>query len=327
MKNIQRIEISSRTIIFTVFLLLLLKLLWQVRDLIFSLFIAFIIMSAVKPIILYLERFKIPRFFSILFIFLSFFFIFGYFVYWLLPSFIMELIGFFKNFPQVLERLIPNIDYYINFSNFTQYLPNATNQFFNLIGNIFNNTIFIISTLFFSFYFSLEENFIKKFLVNFFSEEKAEKVALIFEKIEKRLQSWFWGELFLMFIVGGLTYVGLSLIGVKHALFLAIIAGLLEVVPNLGPVLSAIPAVIIGLSQSYFLGLSTVALYFIVQQLENNLIVPLIMKKAVGLNPIITLIALIIGGRIGGVLGILLAIPFTLFLETLLLSVIKAELK
>ncbi len=327
MKNTIKIEISSKTIIFTVFFLLLLKLLWEIRDVLFSLFIAFIIMSAVKPLVVRLSKIGIPKFFSALIIFLLIMMVISYGFYWFLPAFISELVIFVKTLPLNLEKLFPNFVDFINLSSLTQYLPNITNQFFTLIKNIFSNAIFIISTIFFSFYFTLEEDFIKKLLIVFFEEKKAQKTALIFEKIENRLQGWFWGELILMIIVGVLTFIGLNLIGVKHALFLAVIAGLLEVVPNLGPVLSTIPALIIALGQSYFLGLSTIALYFIIQQLENNLIVPLVMRKAVGLNPIVTLIALLVGGRIGGVLGVILAIPLTLFFETLILEIIKNQNK
>lgn len=325
MKNIEKVEISSRTIIFTIFFLILLKLLWMVRDVLFSLFIAFIIMSAIKPVVLRLRKIGVPNFFSVLIVFLMFLFLISYGLYWFLPPFISDLVVFARILPSNLEKIFPNITYFINFSSLTQYLPDITNQFFNLIKSIFSNAIFLISTIFFSFYFTLEEDFIKKFLIVFFEEKKAHNTALIFEKIEKRLQAWFWGELALMTIVGVLTFIGLNLIGVKHALFLAVVAGLLEVVPNLGPVLSTVPALIIALGQSYFLGLSVVALYFVVQQLENNLIVPLVMKKAVGLNPIITLIALLVGGRVGGVLGVLLAIPLTLFFETLILEIIKNQ--
>ena len=128
-----------------------------------------------------------------------------------------------------------------------------------------------------------------------------------------------------MTMVGLLTFIGLSLIGVRYALPLSIIAGLLEVVPNLGPTISTIPSFLVALTQSYFLGFSTIALYFIVQQLENHIIVPMVMKKAVGLNPIITLIALIIGGKVGGAVGVVLAIPFTLFAETLLIEFMRLK--
>jgi len=128
-----------------------------------------------------------------------------------------------------------------------------------------------------------------------------------------------------MIIIGVLTYIGLTLLNIKYALALSLIAGLLEIVPVLGPVLSSIPAIIIGLSDSMFSGLAVIALYFVIQQAENQIIVPYVMKKAVGLNPIIILSALIIGGRVGGVLGILLAIPITLFVESVLIEYFRSE--
>ena len=207
----------------------------------------------------------------------------------------------------------------------TSYLPDITSQVFNFAKNFFSNTIFGISTLFFGFYFLLEEDFIRSFLIRFFEEKKTQTAVNIFNRIEKRMSSWFWGEMTLMIVVGLLSFIGFSLAGIKYALPLAVLAGLLEIVPNLGPTIAAIPAILIGLSQSYFMGLVALAISFLVQQLENNVIVPTIMKKATGLNPIFILIALIIGGRIGGVLGVVLALPVTLILETLLIEIIKQQ--
>jgi predicted PurR-regulated permease PerM len=128
-----------------------------------------------------------------------------------------------------------------------------------------------------------------------------------------------------MVIVGSLNYIGLTLIGIKYALPLAVLAGLLEVVPNLGPTIAAIPAVLVGFSQSPFLGVSALAVAVLVQQLENNLIVPLVMKKAVGLNPIITLMAFIIGGKLAGVLGVLLSVPVVVVLKTFFLEFLNKK--
>jgi predicted PurR-regulated permease PerM len=207
----------------------------------------------------------------------------------------------------------------------SQQIPNLTNQFLGLASNVFSNTIFIISTLFFGFYFTLQENLLKGILARFFSAEKIRQVTAIVEKAEVRMSAWVWGEITLMTIVGVMTFVGLSLIGIRYALPLAVLAGLLEAVPNLGPTLSAIPAALIGFSQSYFMGFATIALFFIVQQVENNVVVPIVMKRAVGLNPIVTLIALIIGGKLAGIIGVLLAIPVTLFIETVLVEILKHQ--
>jgi len=213
----------------------------------------------------------------------------------------------------------------MDLSFMTQYIPNITSEVFNFARYIFSNAVFTISTIFFGFYFLVEENPMKNFLTQFFSDEKTNRVVSIFEKVEKRMNAWFWGEAVLMVLVGLLTFLGLNLIGMKYALPLAVLAGLLEVVPNLGPVISAVPAALVCFSQSYMMGIAALALAFIVQQLENNLIVPFVMKKAVGLNPIITLIALVVGGKLAGVLGVLLAIPISLFVETVLVEILATK--
>jgi len=322
MDKIYKIEISAKTIIFTVFFLLLLQLLWTVKALVFSLFVAFIIMSALDPMVDFLERLKIPRVLSSLLIIIALLFLVGGLLVSVFPPLIIQTSLLFKNLPAVLEGISPSLgkdllDY------FSQYLPNITGQAFGLISGLFSNAIFVFSTLFFTFYFLVEKTFLDLFLIKFLEEKEVHKVRVFFDRIKVKLSSWFWGELTLMIVVGTMTYLGLLLMDVPYSLPLAVIAGLLEVVPNLGPVLSSVPAFFVGLSQSYFLGFSVLALYFIVQQLENNLIVPMVMKKAVGLNPIVTLTVLIIGGQLSGIAGALLAIPITLFIETLILELVK----
>ena len=324
MKENYKIEISSRTIVFTVLFLLLLKFLWIIQDVIFSLFIAFIIMSALKPYVSFLEKNKIPRFIAAFFVYAIFLTFFFSILFLALPPLIIESTLLFRTLPSILERLAPNTMALLNLDSVFQYLPNVANQFFSIVTGIFSNTVFFISTLFFSFYFLLEENVIRKIISRFFSEEKSRTALIVFDKAEKRLNAWFWGEITLMTLVGLLTFIGLNLIGIRYALALAVLAGLLEAIPNLGPTISSIPAIILGFAVSPVMGVTALALYFIIQQLENNLIVPVVMKKAVGLNPIITLIALLIGGKIGGVLGVLLAIPITVFVETVLIEIINA---
>ena len=112
-----------------------------------------------------------------------------------------------------------------------------------------------------------------------------------------------------MFIIGLIIFIGLSLLQVKYALILALLAGLFEIIPWLGPWMAGTTAVVLSFFQSPFLALLVVILYIVVQQLENNLIVPQVMKKAVGLNPVVVILALLIGGSIAGVLGAVLAVP------------------
>ena len=121
-----------------------------------------------------------------------------------------------------------------------------------------------------------------------------------------------------MFIVGIMSYIGLIFLGVEFAIPLAFIAGLLEVIPNVGPTLSMIPAILVALGTSPVLALAVFALYFVIQQLENTIIVPKVFSKAVGISPLIVIVSLMIGFKIAGVSGAILSLPTVLFLEIII---------
>lgn len=317
-----KVEISRKTIIFAVIFIIFLYFLWIVKDLILSLLIAFILMSALRPGVKVLEARGVPRRLGVIVVYFSFLLIFIYLFSIVIPPIVSETTSLVKSLPEILRGFLsPQVITWLQLESLTQYIPNVTREAFEIVSGIFSNIFFIVTTLVFGFYFLLEENIIRRFIMRFFEDKKTENIILVFENAEKRMSSWFWGEITLMFVVGLLTFIGLNLIGMKYALALAVLAGLLEVVPNLGPILSAIPAILIGLSVSYLTGIATLALYFIVQQLENTVIVPFVMKRAVGLDPIVTLIAIIVGGKIGGVLGVLLAIPIVLFVGTFLMEI------
>ncbi len=324
--NNHKVEISFKTILLTTLFLLGLYFLWVIKDLIFSLFIAFIIMSALRPPVNALVKKKVPRLLAAILVFVVFIFFFAFLISLIIPPIVSETTNLIISLPAILRNVNPALYSYLNLGSMTQYVPNVTSQIFKIATGLFSNLVFVISTLFFSFYFLLEENIIRRFLMKFVAEEKAHRMSETIKMAERRMSSWFWGELQLMTVVGCLSFIGFNLIGLKYALPLAVLAGLLEVVPNIGPILAAVPAVLIGFSQSYIQGFAAVILAIVVQQLENNLIVPIVMRNAVGLNPIVTLVALIIGSRVvGGVLGVLLAIPAFLFIETIVTDYFKGK--
>ncbi len=320
------ISISLKSILLFTLIPLGIYLLWLVRDLIFSLLIGFILMSALKPGVTYMVKIKIPRTLAVILIYLLFIlFIIALFSL-IIPPIIYETSLLLSSLPYAIENILPQVSDYIKITDLKGYVPNVTNNIFGIVSSIFSNALFVVTTLFFGLYFLLEENLLDKSLRRYVSSKTADRVTSILTKAEKRMSSWFWGELTLMTVVGVLTFIGLELIGLgRYAVPLAVLAGLLEVVPNIGPVVSSIPAILLGFVSSSFIGFLAMALYVVVQQLENTLIVPMIMKKAVGLNPILTLVALILGGRLGGILGILLAIPLFLFIETIVNEVLHQK--
>jgi predicted PurR-regulated permease PerM len=121
-----------------------------------------------------------------------------------------------------------------------------------------------------------------------------------------------------MSVVGLGTYVGLFLIGVPFALPLALLAGILEIIPFLGPIFSAIPAILIGFGVSPLVGLGVAAVAFLVHQLEGYILVPKIMEKSVGVSPLVVLISLAIGAKLAGIMGVIVSVPLVITLEVLM---------
>ncbi len=310
-----RIEISPRTIVFTVFFLLGLQLLWMVKELVLSLLLAFILMSALDPWVSALKKRRVPRAVSAVAIYVLLIFLLGYLFSWIIPPVAEQTGQLFRSLPYLAKRLNPNLGQYFAIDYWTKNLPILTSNAFLIVREVFSNLLLILSTIFFSLYLLIDQDLIKRFVLRFVNKKDEKKFAAILDRSERKMRAWFWGEIILMITIGTMTFVGLNLIGVPYALPLAIIAGLLEIIPFFGPVISAIPAFIVASASTLFLGVVTVFLYFVVQQLENQIVVPLVMRRVVGLNPIVTLVVLIIGGTLFGLLGVFLAIPLTLLIE------------
>lgn len=316
----QKIEISIKTILFGFMAFFLVKFAWEMRDLLLSLFIGYIIMSAAKQPVETLVKKGVSRGVAVFIVFLSFFIVIGFIFSWIIPPFINETALFINHFPRIIENVRATLPVNINSLPLTQYIPNITTNFISVIGSVFSNVTFFATTIFFSIYLTLDSGMTTALFSRFIDKKNLERIEKIEKKIEERLGMWLLGELFLMLIIGTVSYVGFLLLGVRYALPLGIIAGLLEAIPNIGPTIAAVPAFLVGFSQTPLLGLFTIFLAVGLQQFENHIIVPLVMKRVVGLHPILTLIVLIVGGRYAGVLGILFAIPLALVVETIILG-------
>ena len=121
-----------------------------------------------------------------------------------------------------------------------------------------------------------------------------------------------------MLAIGLGTYIGLLLIGIPFAIPLAILAGIFEIIPFLGPIISAIPAILIGFGISPLIGLAVLAMAFLVHQLEGYVLVPKIMEKSTGVSPLVILIAITIGAKLAGIMGVIISVPFVITLKVFL---------
>jgi predicted PurR-regulated permease PerM len=149
----------------------------------------------------------------------------------------------------------------------------------------------------------------RRFVHDVVPEGQQEFSINLIDKIQKKMGQWVLGQLILSLSIFVVTFIGLSLLHVKYALFLAMLAGLLEVIPYIGPVLSAVPAIFFAIIQSPTLGVAVLVLYILVQKAEGYILVPKIMQKKVGVSPLVVLVAILVGFKLGGILGLLLAVP------------------
>ena len=264
-----KIEISIKTIVFAVTLLAGLWLFLQIRDIVFLIFIAFLLMTAIHPLVVFLERLRMPRVVGILLVYAVVFGFFGASLVGAVPALIVQSTRLVQELPGFAARVLPywNIDV----STISQQIAPIGESVVKVTLGIFSNFVTVVTVLAFTFYFLMERSHADDILRNIIGETAGTQVITILRAIERRLGAWVRGELLLMSFVGIFCFVGLTMLHVEFALPLAILAGLLELVPMIGPTVSAIPAVLVALAVSPFLALSVAALYIIVQQVENNI--------------------------------------------------------
>lgn len=321
----KKIEISHRTIVFTVFFLILLWLVWQIRQIIIGLFVSLVLMAAINPAIDKMEKMKIPRVLGIVLIYILIFAVVGLIIAGVIPPLVDQTSALISRAPKFIENLgIPTIDQRIIESQIQQ-LGSIPANLVKISVNIFANLITVFALLVITFYLLLERKNLNRYLHILFGGDGERKAAIFIDQVEEKLGSWVRAELTLMAIVGVMSYLGLRLLGIDFALPLALLAGILEIIPNIGPVVASIPAILAGLVISPLMALAVAALYFLIQQVENTLIVPQVMAREAGVNPLITIISLAIGFKLGGVVGAVLAIPMVLLIQIIASEFFSSE--
>jgi predicted PurR-regulated permease PerM len=315
----QKIEISQKTIIFTIGFLLSLWFLYQVRGIVVLLFIAFILMTAVNPLVKVASKFKIPTIVVMLIVYFGLITLISTVIASLVPAVVQQTKDISLALPTYMHNLEDIFNTQLDPNVAGSYLSSIPSNLLKIAAGAFSNIMNILALFFMSYYLVLERPRLHQYLLRFFpnhnAEEKAEALVLA---VEKQVGGWVRGELILMLIIGIMTYIGLMLLGIPYALPLAVLAGLLEALPNLGPTIAAIPVILMGLTISPIIGLGGLLLSIVIQQVENNLIVPKVMQSATGTQPLVTILVLLVGFTLGGVAGAILAMPIFLTVQTVI---------
>jgi predicted PurR-regulated permease PerM len=182
---------------------------------------------------------------------------------------------------------------------------------FQYVLNLVSGLLDVLMILLLALYITTDGPRIGRYLRAFLPPDRHEQASRITNRIFVRLGGWVSGQILLCLIIGSMSWLGLTVIGVPYAVVLALIAGIMEAVPNIGPIIAAVPAVLIAALYSPWQALLVAILYIVIQQLENYVVVPRVMSRAVELHPLAVLLALLVGSELMGVLGAVLAVPVT----------------
>ncbi|MDO8505294.1 MAG: AI-2E family transporter [bacterium] len=328
--------VSVGTILKIALVLAGLSLVFYIRDIIAIFFVALILSSVIDPLADWFEVRKVPRAVAVFIVYLILFSILGLVIGVLVPPLVQEIRDLTSNFSAVWDRLVSGVQLFQEYSaqngfskniedgltSLQSTLTQALGGIFSTIVGIFGGVVSFVIILVLTFYMVVQEDGFKKVFKVLVPDQYQRFVSTILGKVQRKISAWIKGQLILSAIVGVVAYIGLSIVGVNYALVLGLLAGITELVPYAGPFLGGVVAVFFALSQSLTKGFLVVLLFVIIQQVENNILVPKIMQRAVGLNPIVSILALIIGAKLAGIAGALFAIPVATALDVVVREVL-----
>jgi predicted PurR-regulated permease PerM len=315
----RKVEVSHKTIIFTVVFLGSIFFLYYVRDIVLQLFVAMLLVFILNPLVSKLSKYRIPKTLSILFSYIIIFGFLGVAIGSILPPLIEQTTNLANGLPGYFQS--SELSKYVNediTKQLVSQLGSLPGQVVKAGFSLFSNILSILTIAIFAFYLLLIRDKFDTNLEFLFGKEKTEGIAELVNTLEIRLGGWARGQFALMLLIGTVSYVGFIILGIPYALPLAMLAGIFEIVPYVGPIVASIPAIILGFSISPFLGFGAIALSVLIQQLENYIFVPKIMEKSTGVSPIVTLVSLAVGFRLAGIVGMIISVPIVILIQTLL---------
>jgi predicted PurR-regulated permease PerM len=318
----QKLEISAIAILKVLLILAGIYVLYLIRNVVFIFLIIFVLDAAFGPVVDRLQVKKIPRWAGAIIVYLIIIAILSAFSIWIIPPLVSQITNIASDVPQLAEKLAPIYKWIIHQESlvaiFQQSLQNISNQVGSISSNLVSATLGVFSGIaafviiaVLLFYLLMEKDSFAKSIVYFLPKDKEQKYLEVGKKISLKWGSWFRGQVIISAVLGILVFIGLKIIGVPYAVTLAVFAAFAEFIPMVGPFIGAIPAVIIGFTVSPWIGLVVAVFYFVIQQLENYLLVPKIMQRTVGLSPVIIILAILVAGQLFGIIGVILAIPIT----------------
>jgi predicted PurR-regulated permease PerM len=344
------VHITPGTILSAVGIGLLLWLLFFLKDLVLIILTAIVLASAVEPGVAWFMKYRLHRVVSVSLVYIlalgSFFGI----AYLFFPPLIEEMRGFVALLPHYLDTFNVNSLLSQGFtglgdqvtampsapagtSSITNLLFEFQNIFtatgegaFRALSGIFGGVISFILIIVLSFYFAVQETGVDDFLRIAVPVKHQEYALNLWKRSHHKIGLWMQGQLLLSLIMGVFVFLWLTIMGVPYALVLAFVAALAELIPIFGPIIAGAAAVAVALSAvSFSTTLFVLGGFLVLHQLEAHLIYPLVVKKVVGVPPLLVILALVAGAQLAGFLGILLSVPLAAALQEFVSDVQKSK--
>ncbi len=321
------VSITPGTVVVAVVIALSFWLAFYLKDLLLVVLTAVVLASSIEPMTQWLIRRHLPRVLAVVLIYLVVLVTIVSFFYFFLPPLATETANFVKALPVYLETLNLTTSEAVLLEGETTSITEQLLQFQDIMkasssgalgaaSAIFGGLVSFVLIIVLSFYFAVQERGLDNFIRLITPPRHQEYLLDLWKRAQVKIGRWLQGQLLLSLIVGVLVYIGLSILGVPYALLLAIVASVLELIPVFGSILAAIPAVVLAFIDSgTTLSILVIALYVVVNQLQGNIIYPMVVQKVLGVPPLVVILAIIAGSQLAGFLGIVIAVPVAAALQ------------
>ena len=320
MNNEKILDISWGTFLKIALAIISFYILYQIKDILVWFILALIISILFNPAIDFLRKLKIPRVLAVSLLYIGSFGILALLVYLIAPIFVSEIQQFSQILPQYFEKIFPPLkglgiplfedtETLINTLGGTlnKIAGNVLNILFLIFGGIFT-TIFILTCAIF---LSMEEKGVEKSLILLFPKRYDGYVSSLWRRCQKKVSSWFLTRILSCLFVGLLSYFVFLIFKTPYPFSLGLLAGVLNFVPVVGPIITGVVLFIILSLDSISKAIFLLIIFTLIQLIEGNILLPLLTKKFIGLSPVLVLMSLVIGGVLWGFLGAILAVPLT----------------
>ena len=334
MNSSRVLDISWGTILKLTVAFFSLYLLYLIRDILVWVVFGLILSVLFNPAIDFLQKKYFPRVLATILVYVIVFGIIGFLVYSTAPLFVSEIQQFSQFFPEYFEKVSPilkglGIEAFENFENFSQMfqesLMKASANIFSALGAIFGGIFSTVTIFAIALFLSLEEKSIDR-VIAILSPKKYEAFVLhLWARSQKKVSGWFGARILCSLFVGIMTFATCYVLNIKYAISFGFLAGVLNMIPIIGPIVTTVLIIIVIALTSWTKAMFFLVAFIIIQQIEGNILNPVLTKKFIGLPPVLVLVAVLAGAKLWGIMGALLGIPITGILFEFLRDFLKKK--